>query len=367
MTIFKLIKIASIIMLELIIMFDLGASKQPGPIIDYYLYPDTYIGEIHKIDWSSGNIEIADSIDFSKSNYTISRGIENVVYDPVNGRIFFQESLTRSPIFTRVYELATRRLFDLPFANYSGGGADMVISPGSAFIIIHFRFMPHDSLGWSENQYKTVVLNGITLELISQKVGFILSCGRSNYWPIVTNDNKVLFNIDANIDEKADAIIPCSLPDLTPEDTLLIYDLGWKGDKKLFDAVDYNLLLQGTKIDNSLNISPGSYAFLIDGHTGQLASKFINVDASGEAFYKLSPAGDEILALSPDRGIIQRYSVSTGVMLGKIQVGTSFNFPVFRDDGNLYLKTGDGSHNQIAVDYRNNRVARTFQLQEVTR
>jgi len=62
-----------------------------------------------------------------------------------------------------------------------------------------------------------------------------------------------------------------------------------------------------------------------------------------------------------DSGKVLRYAISDGQLAGEIEVPQGASFDFFGEDGNLYLYAGGGEF--IAVDYRNNRIERSFRFE----
>jgi len=313
--------------------------------------------EITRADFNTGIESAVDTIDTSIAGF--ARGINWQIYDPVHRRIFFQEALTDVIIRTRVYEIDTRRYFSLPYDNYMGEYAPMIISPHSEYVLFTYEYL--DDTLWSPDDYKTVVLDGATLNQLGERVGVRISIEQA-WRSIVSGNNRLLFNpeyLPVSDTSKEDAYTIFSLPDLQPVDTLFHLRMEWRGRKAPVDFSQEGLLFVAAKADSSRDLLPGTYAFVVDGRERRPSSRVVPIAPVGRDAVRLTPEGDEIVVVYSDSGKVRRYELSSGRMVGETEVPSGWHFVFFGEDGNLYLRHG-WELEYAVVDYRNNRVARTF-------
>jgi hypothetical protein len=329
--------------------------------------PETYIAysagrslvEITHADFSTGIENIIDTIDTSIPGFV--RGVDWQIFDPMHGRIFFQEALTARVIRTRVYEIDTRRYFNLPYDNYMGQYVEMIISPHSEYILFTYKYS--DDTLWSPNTYKTVVLDGLTLNQHSEKVGLNLwteTGGSSSY---VTQNNKYLLNlqyISLTGSFKEHGFVVYSLPGLTPLDTIFYNRILWRGGKTPVDVSDEGILFIADRTDSIGGLPPGTYAFIYDISQRKVSSQFMPIASGGHYAAKLTPEGDEMVVVYSDSGRVRRYNLADGRMVSEIDVPQGSRFVFFGEDGNLYLRSGS---EYMVVDYHNNQVLRSFNFQ----
>ncbi len=337
-------------------------SAERLPLERFCIFPDTtsYL-YINKLDYGSGQETAYDSIDTSDPTFpdTLpwSRGVDWQLYDPFHRRIFFQEALTFIPIRTHVYDISTRSYFDMPYYNYWGFPADMLIAPDGEYIIYSYAYYT-DTVN-IENSSKTVVLSGDSLNQMSERIGFFIS----NEYPVfsfVSRNNNYLINpafIATSDTSKEHAFIIYSLPSLQTVDTLFYNRLEWRGNKRVSDISANGVLFIAVKTDTTRGLLPGNYAFVVGWPNRRLETRFVPLASGDNIDAKLSPESDEIDVLYPSEGKLRRYPVARGRMLGEIEVPQGSGFDFFGTDGNLYLKNGD---NHTVVDYRNNQIIRQF-------
>jgi hypothetical protein len=298
------------------------------------LFPDSNIAWTHEIDWS--------------------------FFEPVHRRIFFQEAFTMPPIRTHVYEIDTHRYFDLPYDNYMGEHAKMIVSPNAQYIIFTYRFVNDTS--WSIDQYKTVILSGDSLNQISEKIGLDIGDQPQGYMSFIARNNQYLVNpqyLSVSDTSKDDAFVIYSLPALQPLDTLFYRHFQWQGHKRVWDVSDNGVLLVANKTDTTRALPPGYYAFVVSWPGRRLGTRFIPLAPANNFDAKLSPGSDEIDVLYPSEGKLRRYPVARGRMLGEIDVPQGSSFDFYGTDGNLYLRSGETN---IVVDYHNNQIVRQFEF-----
>jgi hypothetical protein len=337
---------------------------------------DSPIIYIKRLDFGAGIVTTIDSIDTTNPSFpdTVvwTRGIDWQVYDPIHRRLFFQEAFTMDPIRTRVYEVDSRRYFSLPYDNYMGQYVDMLISPGSEYIIFRYRFMPHDTI-WSPSQYKVIVLGAANLNELAQRVGMTLWTEGGGTTSYVTGNNDLLLNLEylpISDTSKEHGYVAYSLPDLTPLDTLFYRRTLWRGEKRPVDVGANGILFVGVKADSTRDLPPGTYAYVMDGRERRPSSRIVPIapisrnDAiiTQRSDVRLTPEGDEIVAVYSDSGRVRRYDLSSGQMVGETEVPPGWHFVFFGEDGDLYLRHG-WEPEYMAVDYRNNRIVRSFQFE----
>jgi len=339
-------------------------AAELGPTISYRIMEDGAQSLVQKLDWESEIKSIVDTVDLSEAKY--SRGLEWQIYDSINGRIYFQEALFGLPFKAHYYDLSTRQLVDLPFDNY--GEFQIIVSPQSKYIIIEYRHEPYDGSGtWNPNQNKTVILDGINLNILNEREALLINSGLyGSKRTFVSSDNKYLFNTEyltMEEDRKETAVVIYSLPDLIPVDTFHIFNYGWEDKKFVMDVSQSSILVYGIKKDSSGNIPAGRYAFTLDGETGDLSSEIITLINTEKSHILLTPECDEIISIENGTGILRRYSMDNTEQLGEINGPENCFGPVFRDDGNLYIFDVD-SLSHIVIDYKNDSILRTFEFNE---
>jgi hypothetical protein len=344
--------------------FNYSYCAERMPLQTYYAFTNSSTTVyLIRHDYGTGIETITDSVE--STNPMFSHDIDWDMYDPIHRRIFFQEALTDVIIRTHVYELDTHGYFDLPFDNYMGQHVDMVVSPRSRYIIFTYMSEPLDTI-WSPDDYETVVLDGENLNEISERVG--LSITESFFHllgSIVTADNRYLINpeyLPVSDTSKEHGYVIYSLPGLIPLDTLFHNRLLWNNNKSIWDFSQDGLLFVASKADSTRNLPPGTYAFIFNISQRRVSSRFVPIAPAGISAAKLTPEGDEIVVVYSDSGKVRRYSLSNGRLKGETDVpqGSGFNF--FGGDGNLYLHSSD-YNTYIVVDYRHNRILRTFNFE----
>jgi len=351
----------SAILWALLSTANFALSENMIPVESFLARSTGSLLEIVNQNFNIGEETIIDTFHTNATGF--SRGVDWQSYDHVQGRIFFQEALTETIIRTHVYEISTRRYFQLPYNNYMGQHVEMIISPDSKYIIFTYMYV-RDTI-WSSELYKTVVLNGDDLSQLSESVGLSILEINLRETAMVTGNNRFMFNwdfIQISDSTKEHAYIIYSLPDLIPIDTVFHSRVGWNGAKSAFDYSESGLLFIGSKSDSSRNLPPGAYAFILNASDGQISSIFIRIVDDGHFDARLSPDGQEIIVLYYDRGLMRRYSLMNGRQIGQmdIPVGASFQFGFFGTDGNLYLRGRNGEN--IIVDFRNNKIERIFRF-----
>jgi hypothetical protein len=322
----------------------------------YFIVKSDSAGQIIERDYLIGSDSIINAIDLS--DYT---DVGWNKCDPWHRRIFYQEALISTPAQTHVYELETGDNYNLLYDNYSGDAVEMLISPQGRYIIFTYLFKS-DSI-WSKNLYKTIVLDGNDLSQIGERVSLTISTESPGYMSFVTRNDQYLINpeyLTVSDTLKEDAFVVYSLPNLEPIDTLFYHQMAWRGYKNALDASESGLLFLANRTDSTRVLPPGKYAFIVDATQRRVSSRFIRLSREGNPDVKLAPEGDEIVAVYPAQGKLRRYSLSSGQQISEIDIpaGSSFNF--FGEDNNLYLDSPEGV---VVVDYRNNRIVRTFRFQ----
>jgi hypothetical protein len=340
---------------------NIAIANQNGATIEYYMIASDSNATVVEINWETGQRTIIDSVHLSNGLYF--RGIDWNEYDPLNKRIFFQEAYSSSPMRVHVYEIETKRLFDLAFDNYSGYPVDMVISPNSKYIIFQYFEKSDDSLLFYMAPV-TIILDGASLDKINEIPNFEISTRPANTY--ISEDNtkliKVTFLPDT-INIKGRSVVIYDLPNLNPIDTIIIYKTGWVGEKLIKDYAQNMLLVNAFKYDNDNNIDPGNYLFLINISNGSISSPLINAGDDERSRFILSPDKSEIIILKLESNTIIRYSTTTGEILGEFSFASNpkANTANIRTDGMLYMINKD--HSVQVIDYKNNRSDRLFQFE----
>jgi hypothetical protein len=348
-----------------------GADISPT----YDTYIDCFDGQLKivKGDYLNGNGEFVDSLPLPNARYY--RGIDWSLYEPINDRIFYQETnIPTPPIYIHVYELNTKKSFDLPYKNYFGGHAEMLISPQSRYIIMSclsdsdtspLRDYSETAIKEQRSKLITYVLDGNSLDSLGARKGMDIHA-ESPLSSFISSDNTNLINIEylpVDNQQKNDFAVIYTLPDLNPVDSFNIETMGWSGIKWAPDlSIDY-LLINGNKTDSSGGLAPGSYIFVVNYKTKEITSPIIPF--VGRSLV-LSPDATEIICFSQPDSTIIRYSATSGEVLGKITIPYSVNLYSlnFRTDGKLYIKPATGDYPDVAIDYKNNTIDRTFRIEQ---
>lgn len=341
-------------------------GENAAPIIDYSMdAPGDYI-EILKFDWQNGSGIRIDSIPITSSIF--AKGIDWSLYDPINHRIFYQEvNIPLGPIYMHVYEINTRKSFDLPYENYFGDHAEMIISPDSKYILLsclagRILSQHYNEAALQEQQDKmiTYVLDGSSLNLIATRTGMDINV-TSPTLTFISNDNMNLVNVEySRIDNIFWAVI-YSLPKLNPVDSINISSIGWQGYKYIRDAYSDLILIKGKTTDSSNGLRPGDYIFVVDYKTKNIVSPFI--ESTGAIF---SPDGTELISYWPEKHSVIRYSPTTGGTIGEtvLPEGVEPRGMTFRTDNKLYISDKNNHSQKIVVDYKNDRVDKIIQLEQ---
>jgi hypothetical protein len=340
-----------------------------SPLSDMYIECFNDQLEITKTDYLTGESIVIDSLPLPNMRYL--RGIEWSLYDPINNRIFYQETnIPSPPIYLHVYDLKTKKYFDLPYKNFFGDHAEMLISPQSKYIIMsclgdstskrRLRDYSEAALKELKSKLVTYVLDGSSLDLIATRAEFGIYAASPQY-SFVSPDNKYLINDEYSRTDSIGWGVIYSLPGLTPIDTINTTIIGWNGDKYIRDVSADYLLLKGKKADSSNGLAPGDYVFVVDYKTKNIISPFII--STGALF---SPDGSELVSYSPERNSIIRYSPTTGEIIGETALpeGTIPFKMTFRADNKLYIKDKNNYSTTIVVDYKNDRVDKTIQFKQ---
>jgi len=331
------------------------------PLVKYQIIKHDGVGLIEKWDWASGDKSVTGTVDLSDTEYF--RGLDSELYDPINKRIFFIAMYRHSPITIHYYDFASRQILDLPFENY--GEPEYILSPDSKYFICTYGHIPYTKT-YSANNRKTVVIEAKSLSVVGERIGMGIWSTNSHVRQrtFVSSDNRYLFNFEYLLTpdgEKTNNFVTYSLPELTPLDTTFTYNLFWEGRKGLMDAVDRTLLFSAVKDDDSNDIPSGNYAFLINGVTGELESELIDLTIYSPYGSLLTPDTKEIISIDAENGILTRHSTITGNIIGQIAADIKPFRPAFRKDGYLYINSK--SINYHVIDYKNNNVIKTINIE----
>jgi hypothetical protein len=106
---------------------------------------------------------------------------------------------------------------------------------------------------------------------------------------------------------------------------------------------------------------PSDYIFVVDYKTKKIVSPFI--ESTGALF---SPDGSELVSYSPEKHSVIRYSPTTGAIIGETALpeGIAPRGMTFRADNKLYISDKNNYLQTIVVDYKNDRVDKTIQLEQ---
>lgn len=341
--------------------FQVTKAADLEPMVEYRVSADYHFVRIEKIDWAAENRSYMDSIAYS--NRIFARDVGWCLYDQVNNRIFFEEMLISPPHYTYVCDLNTMTVSNLPFANYSGGNVDMLISANSKYIVLSYVPQDSDTSAVGSPRFKTAVLDASNLKIIKEKTGIWLMTDSVPKRAFISGDGNYLFDIDylpKGGAIKVDAIVTYTLPDLTPIDTTFLDDLGWIGPKGVSDLSGSKLLIRGRNNDDPA-LSPGRYMFVWDGSTCKMVSPLIPVSEQDDYIGLITPSGDEVVIIGKISGVMTRYSLPDGALVGETTGLLAIWGAFFRDDGNLYLRQ-QTVRGEAVVDYKNNRILKTITL-----
>ena len=358
------------LLIFLIFIFNLAHSAERQPLEYYYAetnHSDTII--IYRLSFLDGSVTAIDSIDttdpsFPDHDINWRNEIDLIaLYDAFNKRVFFQENQFAVPSRTHVYDANLRRYYSLPFENYGRLAANIFVSPMGQYILTGFQFKEGEE---SSDNNQTTLLNGKDLSQIGDRKS--MSFGLPNFMTIITGNNKYLLNLEYlpnQEEDNSECYIIYSLPDLRPIDTLFKNAIGWQGRKMPLDYYDDGILLSGKVENSSEGMEQGNYLFTVSVPNIKITSKIIKIKYTPDEdpWVYLTPEKDEILALYSVEGMLRRYSLSDGKLLGEIEIPIHSYRGFFGNDGYFYFENTLYPNLWLeSVDYKNNYVIRNIEL-----